>query len=129
MEQVAYIHITTSVGNMKVAELLANPPAEERNAMQRPTCIHSDLAYTEDVLVCGVPLPYRFLEGAAHGWLCVKHYREQQDAMPKRPRKPLYADDSQIVRDLLRRESEAIANGKLETAWHAGVRLTFWKAA
>lgn len=92
-------------------------------------CIHSYINSTDDSVVCGKPLPRWFRQIAIHGWLCVSHYREQQREMKGKPRKPLIGDDTSLVQSILKTESEAIAKGALEPVWHAGTRITFWRAA
>lgn len=83
-------------------------------------CIHANTMYDSDPRVrCGKPA----FTLRSHGWLCIPHYRQQQEDIPAKPRKhqpvwrgfrPAVQSDEAIIADILRTETQAIANGRVE---------------
>lgn len=77
-------------------------------------CIHSDINYTDEGIACGA---YVALRSPVHGWLCLKHYLEQQQKMPLIPRKPRYLHikhvDEEVIASILDTDREAIKAGKV----------------
>lgn len=77
-------------------------------------CVHSNSMFSEPELECRVFTGNK-LQGKFHGWLCDKHYYNQQAGIPANPRKPQvitrkqYLTDDQFVAEIVRSEAVAIA--------------------
>lgn len=80
-------------------------------------CVHADTPYNDQAIACGKPVFRRL-----HGWLCLPHYRAQQEAIPAPQRKsqPRYLglnkgakNDDQVVADIIMTDTRAIAEGTI----------------
>lgn len=76
----------------------------------------SSAQYTCSEIGCSKPIYYRI-----HGYLCIKHYYQQQNGIPPALRKeqpPYYRaeprTDNDLVRFIIATEAEAIARGRVE---------------
>lgn len=73
-------------------------------------CIHSHFTPEK----CGKPAFTR----KTHGYLCIGHYRQQQESIPAKPRKPqprwqglVQPTDEQVINDIIASDAQAIAEG------------------
>lgn len=86
------------------------------------TCIHSYGTLDQ----CGRPAFNR----KTNGWLCVMHYRQQQESIPAKPRLPQPAvynghalfknfikvqPDHEVIADIIASDKRAIASGRVVT--------------
>lgn len=83
--------------------------------MRQSFCVHADTPYNDQAIACGKPIFRR-----THGWLCVPHYRAQQDAIPVKPRKPqprfidktrITWSDEAVIANIIATDKQAIATG------------------